>query len=805
MNHACNDLRYAGRALRRNPGFAFLVIATMAIGVGANTAIFSVVNSVLLRPLPFADPNALVLVSQVDRRSGRGSGDATPANFLDWRARNRSFAGLAAYRNSGYALSSGDLPERVAGAIVNANFFEVLGAKPLHGRTFQPGDEGSGAARVAIITKSLWQQRFGSRADVIGQSVRLNGEPHTIIGIMPAGIEFPDESQVWTTPHWPVPDDPLALNEDPSAQRGHGYLFVLGRLRAGMSRAEAQHDMDTVAQSLEHDYPDDDRDAGIRLVPLHEELVRDARPVLLVLFAAVGVLLLIATANVSGLLLARATARHQEIAIRVALGATRRRIVGQLLTESTLLGLAGGAGGVIVAMWVVAPLASLAPANLATGELHLDLSVLLFATTVSIAAGILFGLAPARQLLRPSVHADLKETSRGTASGEQRRVRSALVAAEIALALVLLVGAGLTIKSFVRLLHVPAGFDTDRVFTLSATLPQLRYPTATDRADFWQRALAEVKRIPGVEAVGAASRLPLSGGNSTRGITIDGRALTPPATADYRTASPEYFRALGIPLISGRTFREDDAESRPLVAIVSQVMARRFWQREDPIGRRVSIDGEHQLTIVGVVGDVHHASLDALPQPTFYVPYRQDPWPSMSFVVRAAASPAALAAATQVAIWRVDKDQPLSAIQTMDERLSLSIARRRFSVTLLSAFAIIAGMLAAIGLYGVIAFVVAQRRREFGVRMALGAQSRDIVADVMRNGLQLAGLGIAAGFALAIGATRLINALLFGTSPTDAGTFAAVVALLAIVAAAACLIPALRASRLDPITALRDE
>jgi putative ABC transport system permease protein len=800
------DLRYAFRTLIRNPAFTLIAVFTMAVGIGATTAIFSIVDSVLLRPLPFSDPDALVLVSQANRQTRESSGDATPANFLDWRSRNRTFAGLSAYRNAGYTLSSGGRPDRVAGAMVNSSFFDVLGVKPILGRGFQPGDEGQGAARVAIVSAALWKQRFGARIDIVGQMVRLNDEPHTVIGVAPPGIDFPGESHIWTPPHWRVPDDPLALNDDPSAQRNHGYLFVLGRIRPEASRAQAQRDMDAVAAGLERDYPNDNRNVGVVLTSLHDELVGSSRPTLMVLFAAVVVLLLIATANVSGLLMARATVRHQEMAIRVALGATRRRILGQLLTESVLLAAVGGACGVILAMWMVAPLAALAPQGLSFGAgIRLDVRVLLFAVAASTFAGILFGLAPARQLMRVAVHEDLKQTARGGSGARQRRVRAALVAAEIALTLVLLVAAGLVIKSLIRLQRVPTGFDTDRVLTLNVSLPQLRYPAARQRADFWEHAIEGLKTLPAVETVGATSRLPLSGGNSTRGITIDGQALTPPASADYRTASPEYFRALGIPLLGGRPFRDDDRENRQLVALVSRSMAKRYWPEADPIGRQLSIDGVQQLTVVGIVGDVHHASLEAAPQPTFYVPYRQDAWPSMTFVLRTAVAPNTLAASARAAIWQLDKDQPVGSVRTMGEQLSLAVAQRRFSVALFTAFGAIALALAAIGLYGVLAFVVAQRRREIGVRMALGARPADVIVDVIGHGLCLTGVGIAAGLALALTTTRLINALLFGTSATDVATFVTVAILLVVVAAAASLVPAFRASRLDPIVALREE
>jgi putative ABC transport system permease protein len=797
------DLRYAARTFRRAPGFVALAILTIAIGVGANATIFSVVNATLLRPLPFTNPERLVLVAQRNRTTKVSLGDASPANFLDWRIRNHSFTGMTALRDAAFTLASGDRPERIGGAIVNANFFDVLGVTPSIGRSLQPEDERPGAPRVAILSDALWRARFGGRTDVIGVSVRLNDEPHTIVGVLPPGIDYPDQAKVWVPPHWAAPDDPLAATQDPTPQRGHGYLFVLARLKPGVTRQQGQADMDAVAATLERDYPDDDHNIGVAITSLRDDLVGDIRPTLLMLFASVGLLLVIATANVSGLLIARATARHQEMSVRLALGATRGRIIGQLLTESVLLASVGGACGVLFAMWLVGPLVAISPSQLR--DVRVDTNVLVFGLAISTAAGLFFGVAPARQSLQANVHDALKQSVRGGSGSGQRRIRAALVIGEIALSLVLLVAAGLTIRSFIRLQHVPTGFDSDHVLTLSIALPTSRYPTPRLKADFWERGIALLGGVPGVDVVGATSRLPLSGGNSTRGLMIDGQEPSPASSPDYRTASPAYFRALGIRLVRGRVFVEDDRENRPLVAVISESMARRCWPNLDPLGHHLSINDNEPITIVGIVADVHHASLEATPRPTFYVPYRQDPWPSMTFVLRTAAAPAALRAPVRDAIWRVDKDQPVGAMLTMDERLSNSLARRRFSVTLLLAFGVVAVTLAAVGLYGVLAFIVAQRRREIGVRMALGASARDVVADVMGHGLRLAGIGVLVGLALALAATRLITTLLYGTSPTDVATFASVATLLIVIAAGASALPALRASRVSPLVALRDE
>ena len=799
------DVRFAARTFRRSPGFLLLTVLTIAIGVGANAAIFSIVNAVLLRPLPFPDAGDLVLVTDSNRQTRQNSFDTSPATFLDWRERQTSFTELAAFRQASFALSDGDRPESVPGAIVNTNFFSVLAVKPAVGRGFAPADGVSGAARVALISDALWRQRFGARGDTVGRTVRLNDEPHVIVGVMPPAIEYPDKSRVWVPPHWRVPDDPLAPAVDPSSQRTHGYFSVAARLKPGVSLAAAQAGMDAVAASLEHDYPDESRNLGAMVTPLRDDLISDVRQSVLLLFAAVALLLLIAAANVSGLLLARATSRHQEMAVRMALGATRGRILSQLLTESVALAIIGGGAGILVALWLIGPLVAMSPADLGVaGSVAIDTRVLLFGLAVSTIAGLVFGVAPALQLARVDVHHDLKQGARGAAGTGQRRVRGMLVAAEIALSLVLLVGAGLTIRSFVNVQREPAGFDPDRVLTLTVSLPSARYPTPARKAEFWDRALETLRQVPGVEIAGATSRLPLLPGNSTRGFAIRDAPPNSQLVAHYRTASPDYFRAMGIPLLRGRGFEEADREERPLVAVVSASAAQRFWPGRDALGERFAIN-EPEITVVGVVGDVHAAALDAAPQPTIYVPYRQDPWPFMTFALRTTAAPGTLAAAVRDAIWRVDKEQPVGAVRTMDEQLSNSLTRRRFSVTLLTAFGVVAVSLAAIGLYGVLAFIVAQRRREIGLRMALGARARDVITDVLGQGLRLALIGVGAGIVLALAATRLLRSLLYGTSPTDAATFVAVATLLVAVAAGASFVPALRASRVDPLTALRDE
>jgi putative ABC transport system permease protein len=809
------DLRYAGRTFRRSPGFLALAVLTISVGVGANAAIFSIVNAVLLRPLPFPRAGDLVLVSNQNRSTKQSSFDASPANFLDWRRRQHSFTGMAAFREETFGLFSADRPERTPGAVVTVNFFDVLGATPALGRAFQPADEQPGAPRVAVLSDRLWRRQFFARPDAIGQTLRINDEPHTIIGVMAPGIDYPGKAALWIQSHWRVPEDPLTPTVDPVGQRDHAFITVMARLKPGTSLAGSRADMDAIAATLEHDFPDENDNLGAVVLPLRDDLVADLKPTILLLFAAVGLLLLIAAANVSGLLIARATARHQEIAIRIALGASRAQILTQLLTESLVLSVIGGAGGVLLAMWLIGPLVALSPADLTVaGAVTIDRTVLGFGLAVSTVAGVLFGLAPARQLLQTNLHEDLKQGARGGSSPGQRRIRAAIVAGEVALSLVLLIGAGLTIRSFVKLQQQSPGFEPDGVLTMSVSLPAARYPAPGLKAAFWETAIARLRQIPGVQYASATSRLPLLPGNSTRGLSIPGLPPDAQPSASYRTASPDYFRAMRIPLLRGRFFEDGDREGRPLVAIVSASAAQRFWPGRDPIGQHFSIH-EPTITVVGVVADIHAAALDTPAVPTIYAPYRQDAWPFMVFAIRLAdpgrgrtgalEAPGNLQASVRNAIWSIDKDQPIGAVKTMDEWLSNSLTRRRFSVTLLSVFGAVAVSLAAIGLYGVLAFIVAQRRREIGVRMALGAQPRDVILDVLGQGLRLAIIGIVIGLALALALTRLLNSLLFATSPTDALTFAIVSTLLVAIAIAASLIPALRASRVDPLAALRDE
>lgn len=796
------DVRYALRALGRNRGYAFAAILTLALGISAATAVFTIVDGVLLRPLPFDRPGELFLVFQQNTLTKTSLGDATPANFLDWRARTRSFAAMAALRGGNVSLALGDGAERVRAADVTPNFFDLLGVPAVLGRTFTARD-GADRARVVVISDALWQQRFGGRPDVVGRTLRIDSVPYTIIGVLGPGLDYPDEAQLWYPSHWAVPEDPLAPGRDPSAERGHGYLYAIGRLAPGTSPAQARADLHAVGAALEREYPDDNRHIGIDMRSLHEELVGDTRPALLLLLAAVGLLLLIATVNVSGLLIARGAARRHEIAIRLALGASRARVVRQLLVESVVVAALGGLAGTVAAIWATGPLLALSP--LETGisrPVHADVRVLLFALGVSMLAGVLCGVIPARQTTAVGVHEDLKQSPRA-GGGAPRRLRAVLVATEIALSVVLLIASGLTIRSLAALGRVHTGFDATNVLTVQVSLSDAAYATPEQQAEFWTRARGAIAAIPGVTTAGAISRLPVSGGNSTRGLTIDGRDPSPPVEADYRSVMPEYFAALRIPVLRGRLLGEADGPGRPPVALVSDSLARRDFPGLDPIGHQISI-GEGPITIVGVVGDVRHV-LEASPHPTVYVPYRQDPWPFMAFALRTSTPPATLGSAVHAAIRRLDPNQAIGPVATLSDRLHTSTSPRRFIVGLLAGFGTCAALLAAIGLYGVLAFLVAERKREIGVRMALGAARSEIVRAVVGDGLRLAAAGLLFGLVAAAGAMRLLKALLFDTSATDVPTFAAAAGLLVAVAVAASAVPALRASRVDPADALRSE
>jgi len=810
MQSLLQDLRYAFRMMADNRGFTAVAVIALALGIGANSIIFSVVNAVLLRSLPFPEPDRIVLVYESDLQQQSKEGVAA-ANFVDWRDQNQVLESIAAYREEAFSLTGSDRPERVPGAVATAGLFPVLAVQPIAGRVFQHGDENRGLGRVAVISQSLWDRRFGSDPNIIGQKLTANGEPLTVIGVMPAGFRFPGESDLWIPPRQSVPEWVLKPALDMTANRDTHYLNAVARLKSGVTLQQARAEMDVVARRMEEQNPVSNGGRGVNLTLLREQAVGKIRPALLVLFGAVGFVLLIACANVANLLLARAAARQKEIAIRTALGATRWRLVRQLLTESVVLAMAGAGLGLLLALWGIDRLIAVVPPELRGAQnIKIDGLVLGFTIIVALATGVVFGLFPALQATRSDLNETLKEGGRGGTAGARRnRARSLLVVSEIALSMVLLIGAGLMIKSFVRLEQVNPGFEPHNVLTVRLTLPPAQYPDNRSRAAFVQQVVQRFQSIPGVQSAAAISRLPLTSGNSSRGVSISGRPTDGTGdgpNADYRVISSDYFRTIGTPLLKGRAFTEADNTNAPPVAIINESMAKQYWPGEDPLGQRLRIDTDDPwMEIVGVVGDVKHFGLDTESRSEFYVPYLNDPWPFMTAVVRTTGSPNGLPDAMRNEVWAVDKEMPVSDIKTMEQLLSASIARRRFNMLLLGIFASVALLLAAVGIYGVISYSVTQRTHEMGIRMALGAKPSDVVKLVVGQGIALTLTGVGIGLAGAFALTRVLASLLFEVGTTDLATFVGISLLLTGVALGACFIPARRAAKVDPMVALRYE
>ncbi len=799
MQTLWQDLRYGARMLLRQPGFTLIAVLTLALGIGANTAIFSVVKGVLLRPLPYSEPQQLVRVFETIDRTTMSSDrmEVAPANFLDWRAQAQSFSGLAAYGLTGSVISGGGEAERLEGALVTADFFATMGAAPMRGRTFTAEDERA-SERLTVIGYDLWQRRFGGAEDIAGRVIQLDGFSFTVIGVMPPGFQYPRRTQIYEL---------YRLNANQRRMREAHFMKVVGRLKPGVAIAQAQSEMSGVAQRLAEQYPQTNRNWGVNVVPLLEEEVGRVKLALLALLGAVGLVLLIACVNVASLLLARAVARQTEIGIRLALGAGRGRIVRQLLTESLLLAALGGLVGLLVGGWALEALLALAPANLPRlGEVRLDAGVLGFTLLLSLLTGALFGLAPAWQGARQDVNTTLKSGA-GRLSG-QRRVFSALVVAEVALTLVVLLSAGLLVNSFLRLRRVEPGLDVDRLLTVTFEPPSAQYNGDNWRAqrlNFWNQLSARVAALPGVEAVGAIDSLPLSGQGRVYRFRKDGEAdsSSSPA-ASFQVVTTDYFRSVGVKLQRGRQFTEFDREDSPPVAIINETMARRFWPGEEALGKRIIIRNDQRASeIIGVVSDVKHFGLDRETQPEMYRPFDQVVIDVMPMVVRAQGDPASFANAVRQQAQAVDPTVAVDRIAPMRELLSDSLAQRRFTMLLLGAFAAVALLLAGVGVYGVMAYSVTQRTREIGVRLALGAQRGDVLRLVMKQGLKLASVGVAIGLLASFASARLMKDLLFGVGATDPLTFAAIALLLVFVALLACYIPARRAAKVDPMIALR--
>ena len=812
MRTLFQDVRYAARTLLRQPGFALMAVLTLALGIGANTAIFSVIDAALLRSLPYREPGRLVHLWETKRSRDFERREASYPDFLDWRAQGTEvFEGLAGYTGRPVTLTDAGEATRVRGAAVTANFFDLLGVNAVAGRTFVGGEDGLEAKRVAVISHGLWQRRFGGEPGAVSREVTLDGQAYTVVGVLPADFQFAllGDTEVWT---------PLALTPDVASRRYMHWVKVVGRLKEGASLEAAQARLATIASRIEQDDSAAHAGVGLRAVELQDEFVGPVRPVLFVLLGAVGFVLLIACTNVANLLLARSAARQKEVAIRAALGASRWRVVRQLLTESVLLSVVGGAAGLMIALWGVDLLVSLIPAGQLTQmpylrSLSLNRDVLLFAMGLSLLTGVLFGLTPALSASRADLQGALKEGGRNTVSRGSRRLRDLLVVAEVALALMLLVGAGLLMKSLVVMLRVDPGFDPKGLLTMRIALPPSRYKEDDKAVRFYDELLRRVASVPGVRGAALTSNLPLAGDGGTGTPQIVGRS-TPASElteAHLRTVSANYFEVLGVPTVRGRSFAERDGAQAPPVLLVNKTYAERVFPNEDPVGQRITFKftNDVQFEIVGVVGDEKVLSLDARTTPVVYFHMPQDSYfDSAALVVRTdAADPLALASTVRSEVRALDAEVPVFAVQTLEQMVAGSRAAfmRRYPAYLTGVFACVALLLALVGIYGVVSYSVAQRTHEIAVRVALGARTRDVLRLVLGHGLLLALGGIVVGAAGALALTRLISGLLFGVSAADPAVYGLVALLLAAVALLACLVPARRATKVDPMVALRYE
>ena len=798
------DLRYGIRMLLKNPGFTFAALITLALGIASSTAIFSVIDGVLLHPLPYPDSENLMVLDPTQRSTGQAGGANAPANYIDYAAQNDVFAFLSASRGEQCSLSDGDRPERVRGTMTTSNLFPLFGVSPILGRTLLPSDEQPGHNHVVVISSELWARRYGSDRNILGREISLNDEPYTVVGVMPPNFLPDGYGELWIPSAFGIPTNSIRPNVDPRPIRSSNYLDIFGRLKPGVTLEQARTQMDAIARRLETQYSNDNQDVGIRITPLHEDAVGGIRPVLLLLFAAVGFLLFIGCANVANLLLARAATRSREISIRAAMGASRYRLIRQLLTESVLLAVIGGALGALLAAWAIPLLMAMAPPALRNfKDVGLNGEVLAFSLGVSVVTGILFGLVPALTSATANPSEALKQGERGSTAGGSRR-RAILIATEVGLSLILLIGAGLMIKSFANLTKVAPGFNTDRllIFNMGASAKA----DEEQQLQFYRQVVERVATVPGVQRAAAVSRLPFSGGNSSRTFNRPGSKKN--ESADIRIATPEYFQTMGIPLVRGRNFNEHDTKGSTLVTIINEETAKQVFPNEDPIGQFIENYGpkSEKLQVVGVVGNVRHLALETAPRPELYQPLGQGMWPLVFVAVRTAPeNPLTLLPAVQQAVWSVNKSVALGNPRSMNDMIARTLLQKKFTMLLLSIFAGAALVLAAIGLYGVISYSVAQRTRELGIRIALGAQKSDVLRLILRQGMTLVAAGVVFGIAASLGLTRLIASLLYGISASDPLTFFLLSAALMLVAFIACWLPARRASAVDPIVALHAE
>jgi putative ABC transport system permease protein len=795
------DLRYGVRMLAKKPAFSIVAIITLALGIGANTAIFSVVNAVLLRTLPYHNAKQLVAVSSTNS-SGDRDGLSVP-EAQDYQAQMRSLEDLTAFQSQSVNVTGGERPDRVRGAFVTANFFKVFNLLPLLGRTFVEGEDRQGGEKLVVVNEKVWQERLNSVRNLEAKKLVLNGEPYSVIGVVTSSFKqpFDPDVEVWM---------PVSNYPGNTGKREWRLLVGMGHLKPGVSLAQAQAEASTTASQLAQAYPNENAGRGARVEYLSELLVHDVRPMLWLLFAAVAVILLIACANLANLLLARGLGRQKEIAVRAALGATRWRLIRQLLTESTVIGLLGGVGGLLLAHWGLYALLKLPQNFVNTKEATLDTRVLLFALAVSVVTGWLFGLLPALQLAKPELQSFLKEGARGGGEGSRwNRVRGAFVVAQVALSLVLLVSAGLLLRSFDKLLRVEVGFKTERLLSLEYRLPRNKYKEPGAQWNFHRQVVDRLQEVPGVQSASLVRGLPFSGNGATTPIVLPDREPPPKGMEPevmFNTAMPNYFETVGIPLLKGRLFGNEDQANTPAVVVINQTMARRFWPNQDPLGKQIKFAQDGSLaTVVGVVGDAKHYWLEEEQKPQMYDAYSQDPGLFATVVLRTTVEPLSLTESVRQAIWKVDADQPMWKIRTVEFLVNRSTADRKFLMALMGIFASLALVLTIIGLYGVISYLVNQRTQEIGIRMALGAQMRDIMRMVLQQGMLLVLTGVALGLGAAWLLTRLMSRLLYQVSATDPLTFAAIALLLTTVALLACYIPARRATKVDPLVALRYE
>ena len=812
MERLWQDVRYGVRMLVKSPGFTLVAVLALALGIGANTAIFSLVNALLLRPLPYKDPQRIVMLWESNRTRNNTRNVIAPADFLDWQEQSQSFEQMAQFVDMRFNLTGTGEPEEIPAQAVSTNLFSLLGVEPIKGRTFLPEESEPGKDQVVILSYDLWQRRFGGDPSIVGKMVTLDNYNLQIVGVMPAGFKWfvkqnsvtGKPAEIWT---------PFTISPS-NRQRGQGrYLSAVGRLKPGVTFQQAQAEMNTIASRLEQQYAEFNTNWGVTLVPLREQLVGEIRSALWILLGVVGFILLIACANVANLLLARAATRQREMAIRVALGAGRRGIIRQLLTESVLLAGLGGVFGLLLALWGVDLLVSLTPPSLLDLErVSVSLPVLAFTLVVSLLTGIIFGLVPALEASRTDLNETLKESGKSvTGSPRSRRLRSIFVVSEVALGVVLLVAAGLMIRSLLHLNAINPGFNAENVLTMRVLLPSSKYKEDSQRIAFFKQAVERLKSLPGVTAAGSISYLPMAGPGAATSFQIEGQPKPPAGQklgTEVRVTDENYFRTMEIPLLQGRTFTEQEATEERRVAVINETMAKTYWPNENPIGKRILVNMKDPVVpteIVGIVRDTKHQSLDTPVRPMVYWPHPQLAYSSMTLVIRTQGDPLSLAPAAQREIQAIDKDQPVSDVRSMNQWLAESAARARFSTFLLTLFAAIALVLSAVGLYGVMSYMVAQRTHEIGIRMALGARTRDVLKLIVGQGVLMALIGVAIGLIASLALTRFMATLLYDVSATDPATFVGIALLFALVALLASYIPARRATKVDPMVALRYE